>query len=145
MILIDTHAHIYYDDYSDRMDAVIQAAFDNGVEKIITVGVDLSTSEECIRLSEKYHSVYATCGYHPHEAVKAPKGYLYELESFYSHSKVVAVGEIGVRLGWSCVAVGCSEHRGGLKMGEVWLKNGRDGGLQFATSEHRWLKRAKCS
>ena len=40
--------------------------------------------------------MYATCGYHPHEAVKAPKGYLYELESFYEHPKVVAVGEIGL-------------------------------------------------
>ena len=96
MKLIDTHAHIYYDDYSERMDDVIQAAADNGVHKIISVGVDLETSEECIRLAEKYPSVYATCGYHPHEAVKAPKGYLYELESLYEHPKVVAVGEIGL-------------------------------------------------
>ena len=96
MTLIDTHAHIYADYYSDRMDDVIRAASNNGVEKIISVGVDLSTSEECIRLAEKYPSVYATCGYHPHEAVKAPKGYLYELEEFYKHPKVVAVGEIGL-------------------------------------------------
>ena len=96
MILIDTHAHIYYDDYSGRMDNVIQAAADNGVEKIISVGVDLATSEECIKLSEKYPSVYAACGYHPHEAAKAPRGYLYELEEFYTHTKVVAVGEIGL-------------------------------------------------
>ena len=96
MILIDTHTHIYYDDYSGRMDEVIQAAADNGVEKIISVGVDLATSEECIKLSEKYPSVYAACGYHPHEAAKAPRGYLYELEEFYAHTKVVAVGEIGL-------------------------------------------------
>ena len=96
MILIDTHTHIYYDDYSGRMDDVIQAAADNGVKKIISVGVDLATSEECIKLSEKYPSVYAACGYHPHEAAKAPRGYLYELEEFYAHTKVVAVGEIGL-------------------------------------------------
>ena len=96
MILIDTHTHIYYDDYSGRMDDVIQAAADNGVEKIISVGVDLATSEECIKLSEKYPAVYAACGYHPHEAAKAPRGYLYELEEFYAHTKVVAVGEIGL-------------------------------------------------
>jgi TatD DNase family protein len=78
------------------MDDVIQAAADNGVKKIISVGVDLATSEECIKLSEKYPSVYAACGYHPHEAAKAPRGYLYELEEFYTHTKVVAVGEIGL-------------------------------------------------
>ena len=96
MTLIDTHAHIYYDDYACRMDELIQTASDNGVEKIISIGVDLATSEECIKLAEKYPSVYAKCGYHPHEAIKAPKNYLYELEPLYKHQKVVAVGEIGL-------------------------------------------------
>ena len=96
MTLIDTHAHIYYDEYSKRIDDVIRAAADNGVEKIISIGVDLKSSEECMILAEKYESVYATCGIHPHEAEKAPKGYLYELEQFYEHQKVVAVGEIGL-------------------------------------------------
>ena len=96
MTLIDTHSHIYYDHYSDRMDDVIKDARDNGVQKIISVGVDLSTSEKCIKLAENYPSVYATCGYHPHEAKKTPKRYLYELEQLYTHPKVVAVGEIGL-------------------------------------------------
>jgi len=96
MTLIDTHAHIYYEDYTECLDEVIQAAAENGVEKIITVGVDLLSSEECVKLAEKYSIVFATCGYHPHEAGKAPKGYLYELEQFYKHPKVVAVGEIGL-------------------------------------------------
>jgi len=96
MILIDTHAHIYSDEYSHRMDDVIQSANDNGVEKIISIGVDLKSSEKCIKLAEKYEAVYATCGIHPHEADKAPRGYLYELEEFYKHPKVLAVGEIGL-------------------------------------------------
>jgi len=96
MTLIDTHAHIYYDDFMGRMDDVIQAAAENGVEKIISIGVDLKSSEQCIKLAEKFEPVYATCGIHPHEADKAPKGYLFELEQFYEHTKVVAVGEIGL-------------------------------------------------
>ena len=96
MTLIDTHAHIYYDDYSKRIDDIIRAAVDNGVEKIISIGVDLKSSEECMKLAEKYESVFATCGIHPHEAEKAPKVYLYELEQFYEHPKVLAVGEIGL-------------------------------------------------
>ena len=95
-MLIDTHAHISYKDYSDRIDEVIQAAEENGVEKIISIGVDLPSSEECLKLAEKYPSVFATCGIHPHEAGKAPKRYLYELEAFIQHPKMVAVGEIGL-------------------------------------------------
>jgi TatD DNase family protein len=96
MILIDTHAHISYADYSDRVEDLIQAAEENGVEKIVTVGVDLPSSEQCLKLAEKYPSVYATCGIHPHEADKAPHRYLYELEGFTLHPKVVAVGEMGL-------------------------------------------------
>ena len=80
MTLIDTHAHIYYDNYTDCMDDIIKSATDNGVEKIISIGVDLKSSEKCIKLAEKYESVYATCGIHPHESDKAEKKYLYQLE-----------------------------------------------------------------
>ena len=96
MTLIDTHTHIYNDDYSKRIDDVIRAAENNGVEKIISIGVDLKSSEKCMKLAEKYETVYATCGIHPHESEEAPKGYLYELEQFYKHPKVLAVGEIGL-------------------------------------------------
>jgi len=96
MGLIDTHTHIYYEDYRDNLDEIISNALDEGVEKIITVGVDLKSSEECLTISEKYEPVFATCGYHPHEAKKAPPRYLYELEQLYKYSKVVAVGEIGL-------------------------------------------------
>ena len=96
MNLIDTHAHIYYDDYADRIDEVIKSATDNGVEKIISIGVDLKTSEQCIKLAEKYKEVFATCGIHPHEADKAPNRYTYELEDMYKEKKVVGVGEIGL-------------------------------------------------
>mgnify|MGYP001469791466 CR=1 FL=1 len=96
MTLIDTHAHISYEDYSDRIEEIIQSAESNGVEKIITVGVDLDSSEKCLNIAEKYPSVYATCGIHPHEANKAPKRYLYDLEEFTKHPKVVGVGEMGL-------------------------------------------------
>ena len=96
MTLIDTHAHISYDDYSDKIGDIIQRAVDKGVKRIISIAVDLESSEKCINLAEQYPSIYAACGYHPHEAGKAPKRYLYELEHFYSHPKVVAIGEIGL-------------------------------------------------
>ena len=51
MTLIDTHAHIYYDDFTGRMDDVIRTSANNGVEKIISIGVDLKSSEKCIKLA----------------------------------------------------------------------------------------------
>ena len=96
MILIDTHAHITSEDYFNRIDEVIQSAKENGIEKIINIGTDLKSSEECLKLSEKYSALYASCGVHPHEANKAPNRYIYELEEFSKHPKTVAIGEIGL-------------------------------------------------
>lgn len=96
MILIDTHSHIYYKDYAETIDDIISEANDQGIKKIISVGVDLKTSEQCINLADKYNCVFAACGYHPHESDQAPKRYLYELEQFSTHPKVISIGEIGL-------------------------------------------------
>ncbi|NOZ09271.1 MAG: TatD family hydrolase [FCB group bacterium] len=96
MNLIDTHAHLYDDDFADDLEDVLSRAENAGVNKIICVGVDLTTSERCLVLAEQYDILYAAAGIHPHEASKTDKGYIKELEAFSSHPKVVAIGEIGL-------------------------------------------------
>lgn len=96
MNYIDTHCHIYMDHFDEDRDIVIQRAIDNGVDRMICIGVDLPSSEKCLNIAEKYPQVFATAGIHPHEAKKVPPKYLHELEQFYNHPKVLAVGEIGL-------------------------------------------------
>ncbi len=84
------------DKFDDDRDESIKRAVDNGVEKIICIGVDLPSSEKCLAIAESNPHVFATAGIHPHEAKDAPPRYLQELEQFYSHPKIVAVGEIGL-------------------------------------------------
>jgi len=95
MELIDTHSHIYYDKYTD-IDEVLDRAQENNVSKIICVGVDIESSFKSVNLAEKYDMIYATAGYHPHEAKDTDANYLKELESLLLHEKVVALGEIGL-------------------------------------------------
>jgi len=96
MNYIDTHCHIYMDRFDGDRDDVIQRAIDNGVERMICIGVDLPSSEKCLKIAEKHPQVFATAGIHPHEAKNVPPRYLHELEQFYQHPKMVAVGEIGL-------------------------------------------------
>jgi len=96
MNYIDTHCHIYMDRFDGDRDDVIQRAIDNGIERMICIGVDLHSSEKCVNIAEKYPQVFASAGIHPHEAKDVPPLYLQELEVFYQHPKVVAVGEIGL-------------------------------------------------
>ncbi len=96
MNLIDTHAHLYDETYNDDFDEMLQRAENAGVNKMICVGTDLQSSEKCIHLAEKYHSLYASVGVHPHDASNVDSHYIKELESFSDHPKVVAIGEIGL-------------------------------------------------
>ena len=50
MNFIDTHCHIYMDSFNGDRDDVIQRAIDNGVKRIICIGVDLLSSEKCLNL-----------------------------------------------------------------------------------------------
>ena len=95
-MFIDSHSHIYYDVFNDDLIDVINRANNAGVEKIICVGVDLESSEKCIKLAEKYDQIYATVGIHPHEADKVSSLYLKNLDDFCTHPKVIGIGEIGL-------------------------------------------------
>ena len=95
-MLIDTHAHIYYEKYKDDLNEVIDRADKNGVKKIICVGTDLESSIKSLKISNKYKNIYCSIGYHPHESSKAEKNYLNELEEMSKEDKVVAIGETGL-------------------------------------------------
>ena len=97
MKLIDTHAHLYYDQMYNNLDTVLDEATENGVTKIICIGTDLNTSKQSVEIANKYKNVYAAVGIHPHDSKDVTKDYLKDLEALaLSSKKVVAVGEIGI-------------------------------------------------
>jgi TatD DNase family protein len=94
--MIDTHAHLDFPQYDKDRDKVIEEAFASGLKAIINIGVDLDSSEKSIKLAERYKNIYATVGFHPHDASKLNDNTFNELEKLASHPKVVAIGEIGL-------------------------------------------------
>ena len=97
MTLIDTHAHLYYDQMYNNLDTVLDEATENGVTKIVCIGTDLNTSKQSVEIANKYKNVYAAVGIHPHDSKDVTKDYLKDLEALaLSSKKVVAVGEIGI-------------------------------------------------
>lgn len=94
--LIDSHCHLFYDPLVRELPGVIDAAAKNGVTRMITVGTDLNTSQECIRIAENHDSVYASVGIHPHDAEAVDENYLDRLREMSRENKVVALGEMGL-------------------------------------------------
>jgi TatD DNase family protein len=95
-MFIDSHAHLFFNDYHADFEQMIQRAREAGVTRIVVPGTDLATSKEAIQLAEKYEVIYAAVGYHPHEASKADMKQLEEIERLSEHPRVVAIGEIGL-------------------------------------------------
>lgn len=94
--LIDTHAHLDFDRYdSDREDVILRAA-EAGVSPVINIGTNIPTSRFSVELAQKYESIYAAVGIHPHDSKEMSDDSIRELQELYEQPKVVAIGEIGL-------------------------------------------------
>ena len=96
MQLIDTHAHIQESDFRDDFDDVLQRAGEAGVISVVVPGVDLETSFAAADLAHEYVGLYATAGFHPHEASRMDTHAREQIEALLVQNDVVAVGEIGL-------------------------------------------------
>ncbi len=92
----DTHAHLFYPNFKDDLDKVIEKAKNNGVDYILVPATDIATSKQAIELSEKYDFIFASVGIHPHDTKDWSDNLITELEELANHKKVVAIGEIGL-------------------------------------------------
>lgn len=95
--IIDSHAHLDYPQFSDELSQVIARARDAGVERIISIGVKLTTADAPRKIAENYDNVWFSVGVHPHEAgseVDAcnPDAFI----ALANHPKCVAIGEAGL-------------------------------------------------
>ncbi len=95
-MLIDSHCHLYLDDLSENIDAVLERASEAGVEQMICPAIDVESAESALALARKYANVFAAAGVHPNYTSDLPEDYLDQLRPLFNESKVVAVGEIGL-------------------------------------------------
>ncbi|MDD4066514.1 MAG: TatD family hydrolase [Clostridia bacterium] len=90
----DTHAH-YDVQFEDDLSEVLDNIYKLGVHKIVDVGYSKESSEDAIRLSNKYDYIYSAVGFHPQEAEKDNNvNILYDWVR--DNKKIVAIGEIGL-------------------------------------------------
>lgn len=117
MSLIDTHTHIYLSDFDNDIDAVLDRAYRNGIEKIFLPAIDTETHERLLKLYEKNNAIspssserggersmpviYPMMGVHP---CSIKENYKEELDAARQYldngTKYYAVGEIGLDFYW---------------------------------------------
>lgn len=95
MRLFDTHCHLQDPRFED-VDGVIARATAVGVERMLLCGYDLPSSEVAVEMADRFPSVLAAVGIHPHDAHTLTPDVVQRLETLLDRELVVAVGEIGL-------------------------------------------------
>jgi TatD DNase family protein len=95
-MLIDTHAHLDYEEFAADFDEVLARTRAAGVEKIITIGTSVESSRRAVELAEQHEMIYAVVGVHPTMTAAAPDDFAHSLRQLAAHPRVAAIGEIGL-------------------------------------------------
>jgi TatD DNase family protein len=95
-MLIDTHAHLDMPEFDRDRNEVIKRANDDGIDYIVTVGIDLDSCKDAVRLSEQFEFIYAIVGMHPHNAKDVDEKSYDILREYARHDKVRGLGEMGL-------------------------------------------------
>lgn len=99
--MIETHAHIYSDDYAEDRTAMLDRAWNAGIEQIWMPNCDHSTIPGMMELAEKYpKKCLPMIGLHPTYVKEDFEQELIIMEDWLNKYPFIAVGEIGMDLFW---------------------------------------------
>jgi TatD DNase family protein len=94
--IIDTHAHLDMSQFDHDSNEVITRAQEAGVKYILTMGIDLQSSRQAIKLAENNNGIFAAIGFHPQESNLMKPDNIEDLKEMAKNTHVVAIGEIGL-------------------------------------------------
>lgn len=97
--LTDIGVNLTNDRFNKDRSAVIKRAQHAGIHRLIITGTNLASSQQALQLSLDHGSVsqlYATAGFHPHNASENNAQTWAQLSQLWQHKNVVAIGETGL-------------------------------------------------
>ena len=99
--LVDTHAHIYLDEFRDDRAEMMLRAHEKGIGRIYMPNVDHTSIDGMLELEAQYpERCFAMMGLHPCYIKADFQKELYLVEEWLAKRKFAAVGEIGTDLYW---------------------------------------------
>ena len=100
--MIDTHTHLYSEQFDEDRDEAIKRAKEAGVEKFYLPAIDSETHEKMLELESQYPGkIFAMMGLHPCSV--QPETWEKELalvKEYLDKRPFCAIGEIGIDLYW---------------------------------------------
>lgn len=101
MRLIDTHTHLYLEQFDEDRDEMIRRAVESGVEQFFLPNIDHSSIGPMLALEEAYPGrCFAMMGLHPCSVKEGFEEELAIVRDWLDERPFCAVGEIGIDLYW---------------------------------------------
>lgn len=98
--MIDTHSHIYADEFDADRAETIQRAISSGVTDFVLPAVDSSQHEKLFEVVARYPNHYPTIGVHPTSVKEDFINELRIVREYLETKEVVAIGEVGLDYYW---------------------------------------------
>lgn len=119
--MIDTHAHIYADQFKEDIEETIERSKETGLERIYMPNIDHTSIDAMLELELKYPNYcIATMGLHPCSVKSDFEKELYIVEEWLSKREFVAIGEMGTDLYWDKTFV--DQQVEAFKIQVAWAK-----------------------
>ncbi|MDH6303473.1 TatD DNase family protein [Parabacteroides sp. PF5-5] len=101
MKLIDTHCHLYLEEFDADREEMVLASQTSGIDTILLPNVDATTIERMHALCERHPNfAYPMMGLHPTSVKQNYVAELKKIESQLNTRSYCAIGEIGIDLYW---------------------------------------------
>lgn len=99
-VLIDTHAHLDDDRFSDDLAGVLERARAAGVVHVVAVATTAASSVRVQALCATHPGLSPTAGIHPNHVAEAAAGDWDEIVKLAEAGRVVGIGETGLDRHW---------------------------------------------
>lgn len=137
MEFIDTHAHLYVEQFDEDRAAVMERALQSNINRIYLPNIDRATIDSMLELEADYpNNCFAMMGVHPCSIKADYQQELSVAESWLGKRSFVAIGEIGIDLYWDKTFV--KEQEDAFRRQINWAK---DLGIPFVIHSRDSLDR----
>ena len=100
-MFIDTHSHIYAEEFDQDREETIQRALAADVRQIILPDIDSTTRQSMLSLAEACPDMmYPTLGVHPTSVNESYKTEIQLFEKLLGQTTIYGIGECGIDLYW---------------------------------------------
>lgn len=101
MIFVDTHTHLYLEQFDEDREQMIQRAIEAGVTKMLLPNIDTDSLPKMLKVAEQFpNNCFPMLALHPTDVKENFKQQLATLEEALNTHSFIAIGETGIDLYW---------------------------------------------